>query len=75
MLTQLFLTLCDHMDYGLPGSTANGIFQARILEWVAISSSRASSLPKDWTQVSCISCTGRQISYHCTTWEAYIIYV
>ena len=33
-------TLCDLMDYSLPGSSVHGISQARILEWVAISSSR-----------------------------------
>ena len=37
------LTLCDHMDYSPPGSSVHGILQARILEWVAISSSRGSS--------------------------------
>ena len=45
--------------------------QARILEWVAISSSRGSSQPRDWTQVSCVSGTGRQILYHCATWEVH----
>ena len=39
------------MDCSLPGSSVHGIFQARILEWVAISFSR-SSQPRDWTQVS-----------------------
>ena len=34
---------CDPMDYSLPGSSVHGIFQARILEWVAISFSRGSS--------------------------------
>ena len=38
---QSCLTLCDPMDYSLPGSSVNGISQARILEWVAISSSRS----------------------------------
>ena len=38
----------------LPGSSIHGIFQARILEWVAISFSRRYSRPKDWTRVSCI---------------------
>ena len=38
--TQLHLSLCDPMDYSLPGSSVHGIFQARILEWVAISYSR-----------------------------------
>ena len=44
-----------------------GFFQARILEWAAISFSRGSSLLKDWTRVSCI---GRRILYHWDTWEA-----
>ena len=50
-------TLRDPMDCNPPGTSVHGIFQARILGWVAISSSRGSSWPKDWT---CISCTGRQ---------------
>jgi len=37
LVTQLHLTLCDPMDYSLPGSSVHGISQARILEWVAIS--------------------------------------
>ena len=44
-------TLCDPMDCSLPGSSVHGIFQARVLEWVAISLSRGSSQPRDWTQV------------------------
>ena len=40
-------TPCDPMDYRLPGSSVHGIFQARILEWVAISFSRESSQPRD----------------------------
>ena len=59
--------LCDPTDYSPPDSSAHGIFQAKILEWVAISSSRGSSWPRDWTSVSCL---GRHILYHCTTWEA-----
>ena len=55
----------------LPGSSVHGIFQARILVWVAISSSRGSSGPRDWTHISCISCTGKWILYHCATWEAH----
>ena len=39
LITQLSPTLCDPMDYGLPGSSGHGLLQARILEWVAISSS------------------------------------
>ena len=45
-------TLCDPMDCSLPGSPVHGIFQARVLEWIAISFSRGSSQPKDRTQVS-----------------------
>ena len=58
------LTLCDPMDCSPPGSSVQGILQARILEWVAISSSRGSSPPRDQTHVSCSSFIGRQILYH-----------
>ena len=47
-------TLCDLMDCSLPGSSVHGVFQARVLEWFAISFSRESSHPRDRTQVSCI---------------------
>ena len=47
------LTLWDPMDCSLPGSSVNGIFQARVLEWAAIAFSRGSSQPRDQTQVSC----------------------
>ena len=57
-------TLCDCMDYSLPGSSVHGILQAWILEWVVIPSSRESSQCKNQTCVSCISCTGRWILYH-----------
>ena len=49
---QLCLTLCDPMDCSPPGSSFHEILQARILEWVAISTSRRISQPRDWTQVS-----------------------
>ena len=45
-------SVCDPMDCSPPGSSIHGILQARILGWVAISSSRGSSPPRDWTQVS-----------------------
>ena len=61
------LTLCDPVDSNPPGSYIHGIFQARILEQVAACYSRRSSQPRDQT---CISCIGRRILYHCTTWEA-----
>ena len=51
-VTQSCPTLCDPMDCSPPGSSVHGILQARILEWVAISFSRGSSRPRDWTQVS-----------------------
>ena len=53
-----------------PGSPVHGILQARILEWVAISSSRESSWLRGWIHVSCIS---RHILYHWATMEAPII--
>ena len=53
--TQLCPTLCDPMDCSPPGSSVHGILQARILERVAISSSRGSSPPSDWTPVSRIA--------------------
>ena len=51
--------LCDPLDCSPPGSSVRGILQARILEWVAISSSRGSSRPRDQTWVSRVSCIGR----------------
>ena len=50
---------CNHMGCSLPGSSVHGILQARILEWVAILSSRGSSPPRDGTGVSCVSCIDR----------------
>ena len=46
---------CDSMDCSLLGSSVHGILQARILEWVAISFSRGSSQPRNWTKVSYIA--------------------
>ena len=48
----------------------HGIFQARILEWFAISYSRESSQLRDGACLSCVSCCGRQILYHSATWES-----
>ena len=55
LVTQVCLTLCDPMDYSPPGSSICGIFQAGILEWVAIPFSRGFSQSRDWTPVSCIA--------------------
>ena len=52
LVVQSCLTLCDPMDYSLSGSSVHGILQARILEWVAMLSTRGSSQPRDPTQVS-----------------------
>ena len=51
-VAQSCLTLWDPMDCSLPGSSVHGIFQARVLEWVAISLSRGSSRPRDRNWVS-----------------------
>ena len=64
IVAQLCLTLCNPMDCSLPGSSVHGIFQARVLKWVAISFSRRSSQPRDWTQVSCI--VGRRFTIWAT---------
>ena len=64
-----WLTLCDPKDYSPPWSFVHGIFQARILEWVAFSYSRGSSQTRDWIQVSWVSCTVTWILYHWATLE------
>ena len=56
-----FFQLCDPIDCGLPGSSVHGIFQARILEWVASFYTRGSSRPRDRRCVSYISGIGRWI--------------
>ena len=66
---QLCPTLQLH-DCSPPGYSVHGVFQARILQQVAISCSRGSSWPRDRTHVSCVSCIGRQILYHlCHLWS------
>ena len=63
-LLQSCPTLGNPMDCSPPGSSVYGILQARILEWVAMPSSRGSSPPQDSTHVSYVSCIGRQVLYH-----------
>ena len=53
-VAQSCLTLCDPMDCSQPGSFVQGIFQAKVLEWIAISFSRGSSQPRDRTRVSAL---------------------
>ena len=55
LVAQLCLTLCNPLDCCPSGSFVHGILQTRILEWVAMPSSRGSSQPRDQTQVSCIA--------------------
>ena len=69
LVARLCLTLyCSLMGCSPPGSSVHGILQARILEWVAISSSRGSSRPEHRTWVLCI---GRWILYHWASREAH----
>ena len=61
---QLCPTFCNPVDYSPPGSSAHGIFQARILEWAAISSTKGSSQPRYPTRISCVSCiAGKPFTY------------
>ena len=63
LVTQSCPPLCK-MDCSPPGSSVHGILQARILEWIAMPSSRGSSQPRDQTQVSCIA--GRFFTFWAT---------
>ena len=78
LVAQSCSTLCDPMDCSPPGSSVHGILQARILEWVAMISSRGSSPPRDRTQVSGIC---REILISVKNWllrvtrVAYIIFI
>ena len=69
-VAQSCLTLCDPTDHSPSGSCVYGIFQARILGWIAISFSRGTSQPRDRISISCASCIGRQTLYHWATREA-----
>ena len=55
LVAKSYLTLCDPMNCSPLSSSVHWISQARILEWVAVSFSRGSSWPRDWTSVSCIA--------------------
>ena len=54
-VAQMCPALCGPMDCSLPGFSVHGISQGRILEWVAMPSSRGSSWPRDRTRISCVS--------------------
>ena len=75
LITQLCLTLCNPMDGSPPGSSVHEIFQAGILEWVAMPSSRGSSWPRDQTCICYVSWIGRQILYHWVSRGAPYIYI
>ena len=62
-LLQLCPILCDPMDCSPTGSSVHGILQERILEWVTMPSSSGSSLLRDRTHISNVSCIGWQLSY------------
>ena len=72
-LLRLCLRLCNPMDCSLLGSSVHGILQARILEWLAMPSSRRSSQPRDWTCVKPVSLTSPALAggffTTSTTWE------
>ena len=69
-VSQLCPTFCNPRDCSLTGSSVRGIFQARVLEWIAISFSRGSSQPRDGTRVSCIA--GRCFTVWATKEALYI---
>ena len=64
LVTQSCLTLCDPIDCNPPGFPVHGVLHARIVERVAIPFSRRSSLPRNRTRVSYISCIGKWVLYH-----------
>ena len=77
LCAQLRPTPCSPMHCSPSGSSVHGISQARILERVAVSYSRGSFPPSNWTSVSYVSCIGRRVLYHCATsgWELMIMCV
>ena len=71
-IAKSYLTLYSSTDCNIPGSSVHGILQARILEWVAMPSSRGSSQSRDGTRVSCID---RQIIFCWVTREEELILI
>ena len=68
---QSCLSLCDPMDCSWPGSSVHGILQARILEWVAVPSSRESYQLRDQTCISlCLPALTGRLFTTSATWEA-----
>ena len=58
------LTPCNPRDGSPPGSSVHWVLWARILEWVAMPSSRGSSQPRDWICILHVTCTGSWLLYH-----------
>ena len=75
MNTELCVQLCDPIDCSHPGSFVHGIFQERILERVAISSSRRSSQPKDWTCLSVSLVSPELAGRFFTHWAIRLCYI
>ena len=65
-------SLCHPMDCSSPGSSDHEILQTRLLEWVAVSSSRESSQPRDWSCIFWVPCIGGWILYRWATWEGHL---
>ena len=74
-VTQSRPTLCSPKDCSPPGSSVYGIIQARILQWVAMPSSRGFSKPRNQTSISQVSCIGRQVLWHQRHQRSLHIYV
>ena len=70
LVTQSCPTLCDPMDCSSPGSSVYGTSKARTLEWIAISSSRGPSWPKDWNSHLLCLLHHRQIIYPLSHWRS-----
>ena len=70
---QSCLTLCNPLDCSPQGSSVHGIFQARIVEWVAISFSRESSQPRNQARVTCVSCIASGFFTHWAIREAHSV--
>jgi len=68
-------TLCDPMDCSSTGSSVHGLFQARILEWFAMPSSRGSSWPRDRTHISCLLHWQAGFFTTSATWEKWKVKV
>ena len=62
---------CHPMDWSLSGSYLHGVFQTEYWSGLPFPTLGICSWPRDRTQVSCVSCFGRQILYHWATWEAF----